>query len=330
MEGQTRHGPKLTNETAAVVARIGLLSLRRMTTAYPSAFPRHARTRLESRHRVRELIVPAESTPWNEPRDVVGPPSQTLTARAGVQNPTAMTANNAKCTARANAARPSKAKKQARAVASDRATDELSEEIGNALRDIDAAVNAEKEQEHPYQEQIDEITSKRLGRPLVWKAIHEPEKLLARINRTSNRKNQIDRAAQDSAAKSYDRLALIFWRIGTELAAASPEGWAEELLANPDLTLRRLEAFVKGCAQLRGDAPRGAKIERELVTLEEEPFLSAESKRRGVTVAELRREVQQAVTGGVLTLEAAGKFGRQVRKKADESKGKNALRRKST
>jgi len=241
-----------------------------------------------------------------------------------------MTANNAKSAARANAAKPSKAKKQARAVASDRATDELSEEIGNALREIDAAGNAEKEQAHRYQEQIDEITSKRLGRPLVWEAIHEPEKLLARINRTSNRKNQIDRAAQDSAAKSYDRLALIFWRIGTELAAASPEGWAQELLANPDLTLRRLEAFVKGCAQLRGDAPRGVKIERVLVTLEEEPSLSAEAQRLGVTVAQLRLEVQQGVTGAVLTREAADTFARQVLKKADESKVKNALRRKST
>ena len=71
MEGQTRHGPKLTNETAAVVARIGLLSLRRMTTAYPSAFPRHARTRLESRHGVRELIMPDEAKPWDDSRDVV-------------------------------------------------------------------------------------------------------------------------------------------------------------------------------------------------------------------------------------------------------------------
>ena len=57
MEGQTRHRPKLTNEAAAVVARIGLLSLRRITPAYPSAFPRPARTRPESRHGVRELIV---------------------------------------------------------------------------------------------------------------------------------------------------------------------------------------------------------------------------------------------------------------------------------
>ena len=199
-----------------------------------------------------------------------------------------------------------------------------------AIAELENAENiAEKEQAHPYQEQIDEITSERLGRPLVWEAIHEPEKLLARINHSSNRKNQKDRAAQDSAAKSHDRLSLIFWRIGTELASASPEGWAEELLANPDLTLRRLEAFVKGCVQLRGDAPKGAKIERRLVTLEAEPFVHAEAKRRKKLVEDVRCEVQ-AEAGFKVDPHVADKFARQVRKKADESKLKNALRRKST
>ena len=200
-----------------------------------------------------------------------------------------------------------------------------------AITELENAENiAEKEQANPYQERIDELTLEPLGRDLVWEAIHEPKKLLARSNRTSNRKNQEDRSAEASAAKSYDRLALIFWRIGRELASASPEGWAEELLANPDLTLLRLEAFVKGCAQLRSFTPRGEKIDREVFDLEAEPFMSAEAKRRNITVAELRREVQQAATGKKLTLAGADKFGRHVCKKAADNKVKNALRRKST
>ena len=313
-----------------------------------------------------------------------------------MQNPTTMTANNAK---RANTAEPPKPKKEAGVSTPDgeraASLNDLGPDIANALREIEVAAEdqfdrwehfvsldnrskkekaeirrledkqrklrakkrdlssreaarlselrneraiaelenaeniAEKEQAHPYQEQIDEITSERLGRPLVWEAIHEPEKLLARINHSSNRKNQKDRAAQDSAAKSHDRLSLIFWRIGTELASASPEGWAEELLANPDLTLRRLEAFVKGCVQLRGDAPKGAKIERRLVTLEAEPFVHAEAKRSKKLVEDVRCGVQ-AEAGFKVDPHVADKFARQVRKKADESKLKNALRRKST
>ncbi len=196
-------------------------------------------------------------------------------------------------------------------------------------REIAEIEKAEKDQEHPYQEQIDKLFPIRIGRNLVWQAIYEPKPLLARIKRTSNRKNQLPCSTQDSAAKSYDRLFVIFWRIGTELAAASPEGWAEELLANPDLTLLRLEAFVKGCTQLRGDAPRGAKMERELAVLDAEPFVHAEAKRRKITVAALRHEVQRHC-GFTGTENAADKFAKQVLKRADESKVKSALRRKST
>lgn len=210
---------------------------------------------------------------------------------------------------------------------SPRDTARLSELLNE--REIAEIEKAEKEQEHPYQERIDEVLSDRLGRDLVWQAIHEPKKLLARITRTSNRKNQLPSLTQDSAAKSYERLSVIFWRIGTELAAASPEGWAEELLANPDLTLLRLEAFVKGCAQLRGEAPRGAKIERELVTLEEAPLVHAEAKRRKITVAAVRHEVQRNC-GFTGTENAADKFAKQVLKRANKRKVKHDLRRKST
>ncbi len=185
------------------------------------------------------------------------------------------------------------------------------------------------EELHPYDEKIRQLTAEKIGRPLIWEAIYEPDKLLARINSTANRKNQIVGKNGRSAADSYESLAMIFQALGTELATESPTGLARELISNPDLTLKRLEAYVKGCLERRGDAPKGVKIERKIVTLEEEPEVSGAAMRRGVTTDVIRQEVQESV-GIKVTPATAGKFARQIVADAEKSKCKRAHRRKST
>ncbi len=171
-----------------------------------------------------------------------------------------------------------------------------------------------------YSESRERILREALGQNLIYRSIDSAVRRAGK--KPLNRRAKTTVAEIWDAQKLYEKFNLCFAEIGMEIAGVRPSPWRDV----PNVVLSGLKAYVAGCIRLRKGGNQ--HLWRKEAVLETEPVIEELAKEKGITVAAMRLEVQQAEfpEGHKIKTDSADKFARRVAPKATNPERKGKVR----